>query len=62
MLLISIFIFIYVGSLAACAHIMIERNIEPNPISIFIVFCPIVNLIYTICRSKGNWKNWFKNL
>jgi hypothetical protein len=50
------------GSLAACAHIMTERHIEPNPISIFIVFCPVVNLIYAIYRSKGSWKSWFENL
>ena len=62
MLLIFILILIHIGSLAACAHIMIERHVEPNPISMLIVFCPIVNLIYTIYRSKGNWKNWFENL
>lgn len=62
MLLIFILVLIYVISLAACAYTMIERCVEPNPISMFIVFCPIVNLIYTICRSKGNWKNWFENL
>lgn len=62
MLLIFILIFIYIGSLAACAHIMTERYIKPNPISMFIVFCPIVNLIYAIYRSKGSWKSWFENL
>lgn len=62
MLLIFILLIIYIGSLAACAHIMIERRVDPNPISMLIVFCPIVNLIYTIYRSKGNWKNWFENL
>lgn len=62
MLLIVIFVLIYVGSIVACAHVMTERSIDPNPISIFIVFCPILNLSYTIYRSKGHWKNWFKNL
>ena len=62
MLFIVILIFIYICSLVACAHIMIERCIDPNPISMFIVFCPIVNSIYTIYRSNGNWKSWFKNL
>lgn len=62
MLLILILVLIYIGSLAACVFIMIERHIEPNPISMFIVFCPILNLSYTIYRSKGHWKNWFKNL
>lgn len=62
MLLIFIIVLIYVGSFAACAYTMLERRVEPNPISLFIVFCPIVNLIYTIYRSKGNWKNWSENL
>ena len=62
MLLIFILLIIYICSLAACVHIMIERRVDPNPISMLIVFCPIVNLIYTIYRSKGNWKNWFENL
>ena len=62
MLLIFILVLVYVISLVACACTMIERWVEPNPISIFIVVCPIVNLIYAIYRSKGNWKNWFKNL
>lgn len=62
MILIVILVIIYVGSVYACAHVMTERYIEPNPISIFIVFCPIVNLIYAIYRSKGSWKSWFKDL
>lgn len=62
MVLILILAFIYVGSIYACAHTMIERSADPNPISIFIVFCPIVNLIYTIYRSQGSWKSWFENL
>lgn len=62
MLLILILGFIYIGSFIACVNIMIERGIDPNPVSIFIVICPIVNLIYTIYRSKGGWKSWFKGL
>lgn len=62
MILIIILILIYIGGLVACAFIMIERHIEPNPISMFIVLCPIINLIYTIYRSKGHWKSWFENL
>lgn len=62
MLLTLILVFIYAISLAACAYVMIERDIDPNPISMFIVFCPIVNLIYTIYRSEGCWKSWFENL
>lgn len=62
MLLTLILALIYAISLAACTHVMIERGIDPNPISVFIVFCPIVNLIYTIYRSKGSWKSWFENL
>lgn len=62
MLLIFILGFIYIGSFIACVNIMEERGIDPNPVSIFIVFCPIVNLIYTIYRFSGNWKSWFRNL
>lgn len=62
MILVFIFVLIYIGSMVAYAHTMIERYIDPNPISIFILLCPIINLIYTIYRSKGSWKSWFKNL
>lgn len=62
MLLIFILGFIYIGSLVACVNVMIERGIDPNPVSIFIVVCPIVNLIYAIYRFNGNWKSWFENL
>ena len=48
MILILILGLIYIGSIAACIYIMIEREIDPNPISMFIVLCPVVNLIYTI--------------
>lgn len=61
-MLFIILVLIYLFSLAACTFIMIERHAEPNPISLFIVICPIVNLIYTIYRSKGSWKSWFKDL
>lgn len=62
MIIIVILGFIYICSLVACAHIMVERCIEPNPVSVFIVVCPIINSIYAIYRSSGNWKSWFENL
>lgn len=57
--------FIYISSILMCSAIFIERYVEPTPITIFIVLCPIINTIYCIYRItslNGNWKNWTKNL
>lgn len=60
-----IILLFYILSIIMCANIFIERCVDPNPISIFIVICPIINTIYCIYRISslgGNWKSWFKNL
>ena len=57
--------FVYILSMVGCACIFMERRVDPNPISVFIVLCPIINTIYCIYRSTsfiGNWESWFKNL
>lgn len=55
----------YILSIIVCGTIFIERHVDPSPISICIITCPIVNTIYCICRISalnGCWKNWINNL
>lgn len=65
MIMVLIILSAYVLSMIMCANIFIERCVDPNPVSIFICLCPIINTIYWIYRIpslSGNWKSWFKNL
>ena len=43
---------VWVLSVVFSAIIMCMRKIEPNPLSILIVYCPIVNTGYVLVRFK----------
>lgn len=47
-----IIVILWMLSVALSATIMVMREIEPNPLSMFIVCCPIVNTVYVLVRIK----------
>ena len=43
-----------VWAISACLNvfIMMNRSVIPNILSLFIILCPVLNTIYTLCRFK----------
>lgn len=59
---------LWVLSAFLCGFIMGDRDVDINPLSLFIVACPIVNTLYVLIRIKhlkeiipDLCKGWFKD-
>lgn len=43
---------VYAISACMCVFILMDRNVAPNILSLFLILCPVLNTIYVLCRFK----------